>query len=131
MTQKAERRGHLLRWTLLAYSAVVLFLSLYPDPRDLLPADWNLGDTALHFVAYLPLGVLLALSLPSAERASALRVFLTAMAAVAVGALYGAALELGQAFVGRTADLRDAAVNVVAVGIGVLAVTAVRVIRRS
>ena len=131
MTQRAEGRGRLLHWTLLAYSALVLILSLYPNPRELLPPGWSLTDTALHFTGYMPLGMLIALALPPAKCDSPARLRLTAVAAVTVGAFYGAAIEVGQAFVGRSADLRDAAVNVAAVGIGVLAVTAGRIIRRS
>ena len=131
MAPKAEGRGHPLRWALLAYSALVLFLSLYPNPRELLPRGWNVTDTALHLAGYVPLGILLALALPAADRKSPVRILLTALATVAVGALYGAALEIGQAFVGRSADLRDALVNVVGVGVGVIAVAAGRLIRRS
>ena len=130
-TQPVEIRGRLLRWSLVAYSVLVLVLSLYPDPRELIPPQWNLTDPALHFAGYLPLGVLLALALPLSARGSLGRLILTALAAIAVGALYGAALEIGQAFVGRTADVRDAAVNVAGLSVGVVAVSAARLIRRT
>lgn len=120
---------HLLRWFLVGYAIIVLFLSLYPDPRGLIPVAWRLSDAILHFACYLLLGVLLALALPRTTSGHLLQVWLTALAAVAVGALYGMAIEIGQAFTGRSPELRDAVANIVGVAVGGLGTTALRLIR--
>jgi VanZ family protein len=129
MQSRAKRNRNLLRWSLVGYAIAVLFLSLYPNPRELIPLQWQVTDALLHFAGYFLLGVLLALALPKASAGQLWRTWLITLAAVVVGALYGVAIEIGQAFTGRSPELRDAIANMLGVAAGAVGATAVRLIR--
>ena len=132
MAARISRSRRLLRATLLVYAAALLLTSIYPDPRALLPAGWNPSDLALHFGAYLLLGLLITLSLAGgADDGSERHPWLAAVLAILVGAIYGTLIEVAQIATGRTAELRDALANLAGVTFGAVLARAIRSLRRS
>lgn len=120
------------RAALAPYALLVLVASLYPTvPRW--PGGWG-GDRAAHFLAYLVLGALLALSLGVAARDASGRPlpggWWRAGGALLLGTCYGAGLELLQRYTGRAPEMDDMAADLLGAAAGVAGATLVSRLRR-
>ena len=112
------------------YALLVLVVSLYPT----VPGWASAHHRTAHFIAYLLLGALLALSLGVAARDASGRALPGAWwrygAALLLGTCYGAGIEVAQRFTGRASQLEDAAANLLGVAAGAGGVALVSCLRR-
>ena len=114
-----SHRRTAVRIALLLYALVVLAASLYPSPPHWATAAGR--DHLVHFAAYLLLGALLTAGLNAGT--SARSVWRRCVAALLIGACYGAALELAQRYTGRMPETGDALANLFGVAAGAAGVT--------
>ena len=106
---------------------LLLAASLYPAPPQWTPV--HLGDRVVHFLAYLPLGVLLNASLNAGGASRT--VWRHCAVALLLGAGYGVALEVMQQFTGRMPEVGDALFNLLGAAAGAVAVAVSRLLRRA
>ena len=105
----------------LAYTAVLVFLTHYPKPQELLGEDLP-PDKMLHFLAYGVLGFLVTTAVVARGRWSWRAAAITGVALAAFAALD----ELTQPWFGRAAEPLDWVWDLVGILAGVVAVAAVR-----
>lgn len=128
---KGYRSAHLW-WTvavcaLLVYGSLYPFEFVYPAPPGtwrtfvtLRPSDVHLGDVLANFLLFVPLGLVVALSLDSRRPGL--------LAALIVGLILGLGIQVVQIFVpARVPSLWDAGWNMLGAGVGAL--TPVRILR--
>lgn len=98
------RRGTLVFLPVLAYAALIFFLSSQPNPLPFLPQGLLSQDKLLHASEYAVLAALLLAAL----RGVGVRPVAAVVLAVLVASAYGASDEFHQSFVpNRTADVLD------------------------
>ena len=121
------RSSRLVRYLAIAYLGLVAYASLYPfsgwlapsiQVRDLLTAPWprylTVADVSLNVLAYLPLGLLLALALmPRMPR------WLAAVVAAAAGVVLSFSIEAAQIYLpGRVPSNVDLLCNAIGAAVG-------------
>lgn len=110
----------------IAYTTVLVFLTHYPKPQELLGEDLP-PDKVLHFLAYGLLGLLVTATVAAFSRWS----WETAARTAAALAAFAALDEITQPFFGRSAELLDWVWDLVGIAAGVAAVAAGRWLLRS
>ncbi len=110
----------------LAYTAVLVFLTHYPEPQELLGEDLP-PDKMLHFLAYGVLGFLVTAAVVARGRWSWRTAAITGTALAAFAALD----ELTQPWFGRNAEPLDWVWDLIGILAGIAAVAAVRWLLRS
>jgi VanZ family protein len=110
----------------LAYTAVLVFLTHYPKPQELLGEDLP-PDKMLHFLAYGVLGFLVTAAVVARGRWSWRTAAITGTALAAFAALD----ELTQPWFGRNAEPLDWVWDLIGILAGIAAVAAVRWLLRS
>lgn len=110
----------------LAYTAVLVFLTHYPKPQELLGEDLP-PDKMLHFLAYGVLGFLVTAAVVTRRRWSWRTAAITGVALAGFAALD----ELTQPWFGRNAEPLDWVWDLIGILAGVAAVAAVRWLLRS